>query len=99
TDSGSIFVQISDENLHRVRSLLDDVFGPENFQATIVYRTSVPLKSTGLASIADYVVWYARDREKMKRYDLFEERDAGEGGIYVGVEEPSGHRRTMTPGE
>jgi adenine-specific DNA-methyltransferase len=99
TDSGSIFVQISDENLHRLRCLMDEVFGVENFQAAIAFRTSVPLKSTGLASIADYAVWYARDRDQMKRFDIFELRDAGEGGIYTSIQEESGHRRAMSKAE
>jgi adenine-specific DNA-methyltransferase len=98
-DSGSIFVQISDHNLHLLRGLLDEVFGGQNFQAQITFRTSVPLKSTGLPSIADYVLWYCRDREQMKRYDLFDLRFSGEGGIYVSVEEPSGERRSMTAEE
>jgi adenine-specific DNA-methyltransferase len=98
-DTGSMFVQIGDENLHRVRSLLDEVFGPQNFQGIVVFRTSVPLKSVGLATISDYLLWYTRNHEKMKRRDLFTDRDTGEGGIYTSVEEPTGHRRTMTAEE
>lgn len=98
-DTGSLFVQIGDENLHRVRALLDEAFGPLNFQGVIVFRTSVPLKSVGLASISDYLLWYSRDKQKMKRYDLFTDRDTGEGGIYTNIEEPSGHRRAMTQEE
>lgn len=98
-DSGSIFVQIGDENLHRVRALLDEVFGPQNSQGVIVFRTSVPLKSVGLASISDYVLWYARDSDKMKRRDVFTDRETGQGGIYTNIEEPTGHRRGMTADE
>ena len=97
--SGSIFVQISDENLHRVRCLLDEVFGPENFQALIAYRTSVPLRSTGLASTGDFLLWYSKDSKSMKRYDLFLPREVGAGGIYTNVEESSGLRRTMSDDE
>ena len=99
SDTGSVFVQIGDENLHRVRSLLDEVFGASNAQGMIVYRTSVPLKSVGLASISDHVLWYSKDTNKAKRRELFADRESGEGGIYVTVEEPSGHRRSMTTEE
>src|SRR5437868_3591473 len=59
-DTGSIFVQISDENVHLVRNLLDEVFGKENFCSVIIYRTSVPLTSTGLGGVADFILWYAK---------------------------------------
>lgn len=98
-DSGSIFVQIGDENLHRVRCLMDEVFGADNFHSQITFRTSVPLKSVGLAGITDYVLWYARNRKAIRRYDLFSERTLGTGGIYTNFEESSGHRRTMTAEE
>jgi adenine-specific DNA-methyltransferase len=99
TDSGSVFVQISDENLHRVRAVMDEVFGAENFECIIVYRTSVPLKSTGLPSICDYIIWYSKSKARIKRFDLFSVRQEGTGGIYNYVEEPSGHRRSMTAEE
>lgn len=98
-DTGAMFVQIGDENLHRVRALLDEVFGPDNFQAVITFRTSVPLMSVGLPSISDYLLWYCKNHDKMKRHDLFTDRDTGEGGIYTNVEEPTGHRRSMTADE
>src|SRR5207247_4104285 len=55
-DSGSIFVQIGDENVHRVRGLIDEVFGDDNFCASITYRTSVPLTSIGLPCICDHIL-------------------------------------------
>ena len=58
TDSGSIFVQIGDENVHRVRAVLDEVFGEENFAQQIIYRTSAPLGSDGLAAPVDYILWF-----------------------------------------
>lgn len=54
TESGSIFVQIGDENVHRVRSLLDEVFGDSNFCSHITYRTSVPLTSVCLPSVVEF---------------------------------------------
>ena len=98
-ETGSIFVQIGDENLHLVRTLLDEVFGRKNFQSVITFRTSVPLKSVGLPGITDYVLWYSKDADQMKRFDLFTDREYGAGGIYTNVEEPTGHRRTMTAAE
>ncbi len=98
-DTGSIFVQISDENLHRVRMVMDEVFGAEEFQSLITYRTSVPLRSTGLPSITDFILWYSKNNQKMKRHDLYQERsDPGEG-IYGYLEESTGLRRTMTSQE
>lgn len=64
-ESGSIFVQISDENVHRVRSILDDVFGAENFCAQIVFSKTSGQTPKLLAAVSDYVLWYARDRQKI----------------------------------
>ncbi len=75
-DSGSIFVQISDENLHRVRSLLDEVFGDENFVSLVTVRktgavSSPEAKLNSLGTISDYVVWYAKRKEALKYRQLF----------------------------
>ena len=71
TESGSIFVQISDENVHRVRCLMDEVFGAGNFVSQINYRSMSPLGQQGLANIYDYILWYAKHRETMKFRPLF----------------------------
>jgi adenine-specific DNA-methyltransferase len=66
SDSGSVFVQISDENLHHVRELLDDVFGPENFASVITIRKTTG-EATGLLSVTtDYLVWYAKEKSVCK---------------------------------
>lgn len=65
-DSGSVFVQIGDENVHRVRALMDEVFGEQNFCSLITYKTSVGLGSEGLDNTANYLVWYCRDIESRK---------------------------------
>ena len=65
-DSGSIFVQIGDENVHRVRAMMDEVFGDENFCSLITYKTSVGLGSEGLDNTANYLIWYCRDIESRK---------------------------------
>jgi adenine-specific DNA-methyltransferase len=65
-DTGSIFVQISDENVHRVRQLLDEVFGESNFVGCINYQTMVPLESGYIENVFDYLLWYAKDRGRSK---------------------------------
>ena len=99
TESGSVFVQISDENLHFVRSLLDEVFGSENFFALITFRKTSPLGSVGLAGVSDYIIWYAKDKEKIKYRQLYEEKSIGAGSNYTWVELPNGERRKMTKEE
>jgi adenine-specific DNA-methyltransferase len=97
--SGSIFVQIGDENVHHVRELMDEVLGAENFCALIAYRTSVPLTSAGLAGVVDYILWYAKDRQCYKFRDLFVPREVGEKSRYSSVELPDGARRGLTAEE
>ena len=98
-DSGSVFVQISDENVHHVRELCDEVFGACNFVSLITFKKTSPLGSKGLAGISDYLVWYAKDKSRMKYRQLFTEKDAGEGTLYTWLELKDGSRRKMTPDE
>ena len=79
TESGSCFVQISDENLHHVRELMDEVFGIENFVTIISYRTSAPLKSKHIPHIADYICWYAKAKDQLTYRRLFSKKDADDG--------------------
>lgn len=99
TQSGSCFVQISDDNVHLVRNLMDEVFGSENFVSLITFKKTSPLGSTGLAGISDYIVWYAYDKENMKYRQLYEEKTIGEGSMYTYVELADGERRKMTKEE
>ena len=70
--SGSIFVQISNENLHHVREMLDEVYGAHNMVEVIAFRKkTMPLGGRLLEGICDYLVWYARDKEKVKYRSLF----------------------------
>jgi adenine-specific DNA-methyltransferase len=71
SETGSIFVQIGDENLHHVRELLDEVFGRENFVAVINFKTMMPLESGNIESVFDYLCWYAADKTKMKYRNLY----------------------------
>ena len=65
TESGSVFVQIGDENVHRVRALMDEVFGEENFVAQITFTKATAQTSRLLSSTSDYILWYARSRSKL----------------------------------
>ena len=71
TDSGSIFVQISDENIHRLRCLMDEVFGSENFISQITFTKTRPLVSSDfVTTISDYILWYATSRKDVKTTKL-----------------------------
>lgn len=98
-DTGSIFVQISDENLHRVTNLLDEVFGAENRIATITFKKTTPLAFERVARVADYIVWYSRNRESLKANDVFDSKEVGGDGNYGFVEEPSGEWRRFQEDE
>ena len=71
-ESGSCFVQISDENVHHVRELMDEVFGPRNFVSLIVYKTTSGQTSKYLSTMCDFLIWYAKCINKTKYYQLHE---------------------------
>ncbi len=79
TDSGSVFVQISDENLHRVRAVMDEVFGTANFCRLITIRKTAGDTTTLLTSQADYIIWFAKDIAAVKYVPLFQEKTVGTG--------------------
>ena len=72
TGSGSIFVQIGDENVHRVRAVMDDVFGEGNFIALIAYAKTTGFSGVHLSSVSDYLVWYAKALPSLKYRPLFD---------------------------
>ena len=74
TDSGSIFVQISDENLHRVRCVMDEVFGAENFVSVIGYRKTANLTSGLLPTSIDWIIWYCKDKAQIKYRQILLEK-------------------------
>ena len=74
TNSGSIFVQIGDENIHRVRALMDEVFGEENYVSLIFFLKTSGKGSATLDSSGDYIVWYAKNKEGLKVRKLLVER-------------------------
>jgi adenine-specific DNA-methyltransferase len=99
-DEGSIFVQISDENLHRVRCVMDEVFGSENFCGLITFAKTSSFTSELLSSANDYLLWYAKDKSKVKYNKLLQiKRERTEGGTYTWVETPSGESRRLTSEE
>jgi adenine-specific DNA-methyltransferase len=79
--SGSIFVQISDENLHHVRELMDEVFGAENFVSQISFQTTTGFETNTLATLGDFVLWYARDKERVKVRKLFAPKPLKPGDV------------------
>jgi len=102
TPSGSVFVQISDENLHHVREVMDEVFGAENAVGVVCFRkTSGAGSPSGgtevLAQVADYLLWFARDREQVKYRQLYLDKglEAGDLGAYTWLELEDGTRRPM----
>ncbi|MFX4223302.1 MAG: site-specific DNA-methyltransferase [Thalassobaculum sp.] len=74
-DSGSLFVQISDENVHRVRTILDELFGPDNHICTISIQKTGSVTGGYIQSNVDYVIWYGKSKEKLKFRALFKTRD------------------------
>ncbi|MFM7712088.1 MAG: DNA methyltransferase, partial [Microcystis sp.] len=71
TESGSVFVQISDENVHHVRELMDEVFGEENFISLITFQKTSSKSSDTLDTISDYLLFYARQKSMLKYRQLF----------------------------
>lgn len=96
TDSGSIFVQIGDENVHRVRVVMDEVFGEDNFLNLITCRVSSgTTRDRSLKSISDYLLWYAKDVSHTKFRRLLQEREL-DTTTYNRIEEEFSHRRSMS---
>ena len=102
TESGSVFVQIGEENVHRVRTMMDEVFGGENFASEISFRTTSGAGSFAggtllLPSIKNYILWYARDIERVKYRQLYitKNLDGAGGGAYTRIQEANGVRRPL----
>jgi len=106
TESGSIFVQIGDENVHRVKALMDEVFGDSNSVALIAFK-----KTSGAGSISggtdvipqifDYVIWYSKSQSSVKYRQLFRQKVFGEAGAsqYQWIEQSTFVRRRMSAAE
>jgi adenine-specific DNA-methyltransferase len=95
--SGSIFVQISDENLHHVREVMDEVFGGENFLSLIVFqKKTMPLGSEYFEQVSDYILWYGRDKQKTRTRTLFRSMETEGDQVWSWVELADGCRRKIT---
>ncbi len=79
-DSGSIFVQISDENLHRVRMIMDEILGVENFLGLIAFVTTGGQSAIRLGNVFDFILWYGRDASKTKYNQIYITKELREGG-------------------
>ena len=97
TESGSCFVQISDENVHLVRCLMDEVFGSENFVSLITVKKSGGMSQQVINNISDYVLWYSKDLTQIKSRKLFVEKSLyeGSGARYNQVELKDGSTRPI----
>jgi adenine-specific DNA-methyltransferase len=99
-ESGSCFIQISDDNVHLLRSILDEVFGSENFVAHIIFKTKkMSFGAKYLEGMNDHILFYAKDKEKVKYRKLFLSKDWETDVHYSYIELPNGVRRTMTKEE
>ena len=98
--SGSVFLQIGDENLHRSICILDEIFGPENRISIITIQKTGGQETEGIPNIADYIVWYARDKDKVKYHQLYKAKESGvghgSGQRYDRIEYPNGNRGSLT---
>lgn len=100
TESGSVFVQIGDENVHRVRAMMDEVFGAENFVDQIIFQTSSGRVSEGLDGVYDAILWYARDKAAAKFRKLKKPRTAQQlDTAYTYLQLLDGSFRVMTKDE
>jgi adenine-specific DNA-methyltransferase len=97
-DSGSVFVQISDENVHLVRCLCDEVFGVGNFISQITFQKTGSLASNLLGSTVDYCIWYGKDKTKSKYRQLYLERNIGDKSLdrYDYIELNNGQIQRLT---
>ena len=97
-ESGSVFVQIGDENVHRVRAVMDEVFGEANFVSQIAFRTTTGRANDYLAAASNYLIWVARDVTKLKYRSLFQDKAEGSSteSVYSLARDMSGFSWRMT---
>ncbi|MCD8298006.1 MAG: site-specific DNA-methyltransferase, partial [Prevotella sp.] len=105
TESGSCFVQISDDNVHLVRNLMDEVFGSENYISQIFYQKTSSAGSPGEllapACVGDYIIWYAKNKDELKYNKLFLPKDFGgkTSSTYKNIEMSDGTRMPIVEWE
>lgn len=100
-ETGSFFFQISDDNLHHCREVIEEIFGSENYFGTICFqKTASPLSAENkLPSKLDFILWYAKDIDKIKYHKLFYRRTNDIQSGYNNIELPDGTRRKLTKEE
>lgn len=100
TESGSCFVQISDENVHLVRCIMDEVFGSGNFISLVTFRKKLmPLGAKTLEGMCDYLLWYSRTSDLVKYHQLYEISTPKYTSRWTNAEMPDGSRRKLTKEE
>jgi adenine-specific DNA-methyltransferase len=101
TESGSLFVQIGDENVHLVRSLMDEVFGRENYVSQITFATTGGFETVALSRSGDNIIWYCKDKVRLKYRSLFlpKEPKASGGWAYNYLQLRTGERRPLSTNE
>jgi adenine-specific DNA-methyltransferase len=99
-ESGSVFVQISDENVHHVREIMDEVFGAENFISLITFqKKNMPLGSKYLEQMCDYIIWYSIEKTKCKYRQLFQPKSVEGDSHWNFIENNNGEIKKLTPKE
>ena len=101
TDSGSIFVQIGDENVHRVRAVMDEVFGEENVISQIAFRTTTGRAGDFLSSASNYLIWFTKSRSNCKFRTTYQNKMSGSSTkqVYSLIRNPSGENTRITPSQ
>ncbi|WP_169581549.1 MULTISPECIES: site-specific DNA-methyltransferase [Microbacterium] len=100
TESGSVFLQIGDENVHLVRSLMDEVFGAENYVSQIIFRKKLmPLGAKTLERMHDHILWFAKSLDDLKYRQAYVPTTPDRNGRWTGVELADGTRRRLTTEE
>jgi adenine-specific DNA-methyltransferase len=100
TESGSVFVQIGDENVHLVRAVLDEVFGSANFVAQIAFAKTATFSSELLSRSHDHLLWYGKDRDRIKYRRLLSPRvERTQGGTFSWIAQSDGQQRRLTADE
>lgn len=101
TNSGSLFLQIGDENLHLVKAVLDEVFGSQNCVSSLPFKKTAGATGNFLAGACDFILWYAKDISAAKYRPLYRDKQLGAvgAGAYSWVELDGGQRRKLTRGE
>jgi adenine-specific DNA-methyltransferase len=101
TTDGSIFVQIGDENVHRVRSLMDEVFGSDGYVSLITYKTSIGLGAQALDNTCNYLIWYCKNKDSAKFRRLYRRLEPWKEGAtrYKTIRSPDLTQRRVTKRE